>query len=72
MKRITFSADEHLIDRARAAARAERTTLNDAFREWLKEFTGSADSAQPVRELMDRLRYVRSGRRWTREEMNER
>jgi hypothetical protein len=38
MKDITFRADEHLIDQARRVARARNTTLNAAFRDWLREY----------------------------------
>ena len=74
MKNITLSADEHLIEAARARARAERTTLNEQFRHWLAEYAQrqkKADVAMAViDELRERLRT--GGRRFTREEMNER
>jgi hypothetical protein len=38
LKHITFSADEALIEKARSCARAERTTLNEKFRGWLKDY----------------------------------
>ena len=38
MKRITFRADERVIDEARKAAAYQNTTLNEAFREWLVRF----------------------------------
>jgi hypothetical protein len=74
MKNITFSADEASIERARAVARARRTTLNEAFRDWLDIYGngGSPSKAEEFRALMKRLRYVDAGRKFTREEMNER
>ena len=72
MKNITLSADEDLIERARLIAQAQRTTLNAAFREWLERFTTSAGDAQSFDALMKRLRHVDAGRRFTRDEMNER
>jgi len=72
MRNITFSADEDLIEKARAVARSRRTTLNVAFREWLKRFTTETGSASEYRALMRRLRHVDAGRRFTRDEMNER
>lgn len=73
MKNITLSADEDLIEQARLVARARRTTLNAAFREWLAQFAGLSQNAREVESLMKRLRYVNSGgRRYTRDEMNER
>ena len=72
VKNITFSADEDLIDQARLIARSQRKTLNDLFREWLVQFTARAGSAAEVKSIMRRLRHVKAGRHFTREEMNER
>jgi hypothetical protein len=72
MRNITLSADEDLIERARLIAQAQRTTLNAAFREWLREFTASAGDAQSFDSLMQRLRHVDAGRHFSRDEMNER
>jgi predicted transcriptional regulator len=72
MKNITLSADEDLIERARLIAREQRRTLNEAFREWLAQFTQSAGDAQSFDALMMRLRNVNAGRRFNREELNER
>ncbi len=74
MKNITLSADERLIEAARERARAERTTLNAEFRRWLSEYTRQrkrADEAMAV--LKDLQRRIRTGgRKFTRDEMNER
>jgi predicted transcriptional regulator len=72
MKNITLSADEDLIERARSIARQQRRTLNEAFREWLAQFTESAGDAQGFDALMQRLQHVDAGRRFSREELNER
>jgi hypothetical protein len=72
MKNITLSADEDLIEQARLAARAQRKTLNSAFREWLVQFTAQAGNGQEVDSLMRRLRHVDAGRKFSRDEMNER
>ena len=72
MKNITLSADEDLIEQARLAARAQRKTLNAAFREWLVQFTAQAGNGQEVDALMRRLRHVSAGGRFSRDEMNER
>ena len=72
MKNITLSAEEHLIEQARLVARAQHKTLNAAFREWLEQFTAQAGNVQEYDALMRRLRHVSSGRRFTRDEMNER
>jgi hypothetical protein len=73
MKNVTLSADENLIEEARAVARSRRTTLNAAFREWLVQFTGRRSSGREIDRLMERLKYVNTGgRRYTRNELNER
>jgi len=72
VKNITLSADEHLIEQARDKARAQHTTLNAAFREWLLQFTAPPDSAKEYRDLMRRLSHVKAGRHFSRDEMNER
>ncbi len=76
MKNITLSADERLIEQARAQARARNTTLNEEFRRWLEEYT-RAEREERVRRAMETIDRIRSytgtgGRRFTREEMNER
>jgi hypothetical protein len=74
MKNVTLSADEGLIEAARERARAEHTTLNEQFRRWLKDYTRreqQADEAMAViRELRGKVRT--GGRKFTRDEMNER
>jgi len=72
VKSITLSADERLIEEARAAARAQRSTLNQLFREWLTELAGRHTRDEEVARLMQRLDYVRAGGPFSREEMNER
>lgn len=74
MKNITLSADDKLIEAAREWARAEQTTLNEQFRRWLTDYvqqehqTGSAMAL--IEELRGQLRT--GGRKFTRDEMNER
>jgi hypothetical protein len=73
MKNITLSADEGLIEQARQIARAQKRTLNEAFREWLLQFTQQSGKAEEYQALMKRLRgRVRSNGPYTRDEMNER
>jgi predicted transcriptional regulator len=72
VRNITFSADESAIDRAREVARGEHKTLNDAFREWLSQYGSRSVTAEEIAELYRGLRHVRAGRKFTRDEMNER
>ena len=71
MKNITLSADEDLIERARLIAREQRRTLNEAFREWLAQFSQSAEDAQSFDALMSRMQHVNAGRHFSRDELNE-
>ncbi len=74
MRNITLSADEGLIEAARERARAEHTTLNEQFRRWLKDYVRREQQAEEamavVRELRGKVRT--GGRKFTRDEMNER
>ncbi|HEY7392912.1 MAG TPA: hypothetical protein VH640_30610 [Bryobacteraceae bacterium] len=72
MKNITFSADEDLIERARARATEEKTTLNILFRQWLERYVGPAPTVEEYRRLMERLEHVDAGRKFTRDETNSR
>ncbi|MGD0096836.1 MAG: hypothetical protein ABSB60_10085 [Terracidiphilus sp.] len=72
MRNVTFSADEDLIDHARLVAQQEHKTLNDAFREWLVQYASSQSDVKRFDEFMHRMKPMRAGRRFTREEMNER
>jgi hypothetical protein len=72
LKNITFSADENLIARARERAESEDTTLNNEFRRWLAKYAEQIRDGEEFDELMNRLHYVRAGRKYSRDEMNER
>jgi hypothetical protein len=74
MKNITLSADEGLIEAARERARAEHTTLNEQFRLWLADYVRREQQAKRAMETIRELRaQVRTGgRKFTRDEMNER
>ncbi len=75
MKNITLSAEEDLIENARDEARRHNTTLNQMFRDWLAEIAARPKRGRQaqVDALFDRvLTQVNAGRKFTREEMNER
>lgn len=72
LKNITFSAEEKLIEKAREKAQREHTTLNENFRKWLKRFINSDKTNFNYNQLMQKLRYVNPGRKFNREELNER
>lgn len=72
MKNITLSADAELIERARLVAQAQHKTLNSVFREWLRTFVAQSGDEREYDGLMRRLRHIRSGGPYRRDEMNER
>lgn len=72
LKNITLSAEDELIRKAREKARHEHTTLNEAFRHWLRYYANWNFKARGYDTLMDSLKYVRSGGHFTRDELNER
>ena len=75
MQNITFSADPGLIKAAREKARQERTTLNDQFRRWLADYARPEGRAERAMALIDELRargVSTGGKKFTRDEMNER
>ena len=67
-RNITFTADEALIEEARAVAREDNTTLNEQFRLWLEAYTRKR-RAQRGLAVMERIgQYASSGgRRFTRD-----
>jgi hypothetical protein len=72
-KNITLSAQAELIEKARKRAVAKGTTLNNEFREWLQSQTITGDERlAEYKQLMKRLSSVDAGRKFSREEMNER
>ena len=73
MKNVTLSADESLIEAARQRARAEHTTLNEAFRQWLADYAQAQQRVQRSEEVLTQLRgRLQVGRRLGRDEMNAR
>jgi len=71
-KNITLSAEEQLIIKAREKAAQEKKSLNAVFREWLARYVGKEISSSRYEDLMNKLSYARPGRKFSRDEMNER
>ena len=70
-KNITFAADEALIEEARAAARSENTTLNEQL--WLEQYARQRRAAKAMQTIAElQKKYSTGGRKFTREDMNER
>ena len=73
MKNITLSADEALIEAARARARAEQTMLNEQFRHWLAAYAQTDGRMDRYEAVMQQLRgKMKAGPKLSREAMNER
>ena len=81
MKDITMSAAENLIASAHRCAAANRTTLNAQFQLWLKDdIQRNGDCVQRENQVAEAMKVIRDlqgniftgGRKFTREEMNER
>lgn len=73
MKNITLSAPEELIEEARKKAVKNGSTLNDEFRHWLKtQATDHDRSILDYDQMLKHLSHINSGRKFSREEMNER
>lgn len=73
MKNITLSAEEAVIEAARARARAEHTTLNEEFRRWLASYAQTQGRMARYEAVMQGLRgKMKVGAKLSRESMNER
>lgn len=71
-KNITFSAEEDLIIRAREKARSQKTTLNEVFRRWLKQYAEKGRLSEEINMVMESMDYAYSGKKFSREDLNER
>jgi DNA-binding protein H-NS len=75
LKNITLSANQEKIKKLREVAEKQGTTANALFREWLDNIAptldNSANSVDSYFERMDKA-GINAGRKFTREEMNER
>lgn len=72
LRNVTLTADETLIEKARERARRCHTTLNEEFREWLRRYAGQKKEGTAYRALMEHISYAKAGRKFDRDEMNER
>ena len=72
LKNLTVSVDPTIIDRARAKAAAEHTTLNNVVRRLLADFVQAKGRGDDFDALMAELSHCNSGGRFSRDEANER
>ncbi len=71
-KNITLSAEDILIKQAREKARRENTSLNQLFRGWMRKYVHRDNIDVDYDALMESLADVKAGRKFSRDEMNER
>jgi len=72
MTNVTLTADEQLLQQARKIAQSRNRTLNAEFRLWLEQYTAEAGTAADYSATMAGLRHIKSGGKYSRDEMNER
>jgi hypothetical protein len=72
MKNITLSADAELIRKVREKSRREHTTLNANFRRWMRQYLNKSSKTSDFQAFMSSMDYVSPGRRFSRDETNER
>lgn len=72
LQNVTLSAKKPLIEKARRRAAANNTTLNAEFRRWLEEYANDPQTSDEFNSLMDRLSYAKPGKKFSRDELNER
>ena len=72
IKNITLSAEEQALQKARVKAQSEGKSLNVKFREWVQGYINPQDYSKSYAKLMSSLKHVSPGRKFSREEANER
>ena len=73
VKNITLTLEGSLLEKARSKAMNQRKSLNELFREWVRQYVGiSRGRSKEYQALMKKLDHVSAGRHFSREEMNER
>lgn len=69
---ITLSADKNLIELAREKAVKENSTLNAQFNDCLERYVSNDRKLIDYDSLMKQLAYAQPGKKFFRNEMNER
>ena len=72
MKNVTFRIQEDMLRKAREKAGKEKRSLNHLIDQWLRSYSATQDETFDVRKYLDRIKGVKIGRTFTREEMNAR
>jgi hypothetical protein len=71
-RNITLSVDEKLIDKAKKKAFTNNTSINELFRQWLMNYAIETDLSEKLEDFLSNTKYASSGRRFSRDELNER
>jgi hypothetical protein len=64
--------NENLIEKARIKAIGLNRSLNDLFIEWLKVFSSDTHTSLNYKKYLSKYSHIKMGKKYTREEMNER
>ena len=69
VKKITLTAEAEIIQKAIEKAKKNGLTVNEIFQSWLHQYVAKIDEYDV---LMNKLKYVSPGKKFTRDELNER
>ena len=72
LKNITLSAEEALLQKARARAAAEHKSLNAVFRDWVAQYTRQGAKLHSYQAMMRQIGRVKTGGPFSRDEANAR
>lgn len=72
MRKITFTVEDRVIERAYKVERSESKTLEAAFYDWLILYAYGNVTRGEIEALFRSLKHVDAGRKFTRDAMNER
>jgi hypothetical protein len=71
METITLTVHKSVIETAQRVAEKQQTTRDALLNEWLSRFAG-IERGRRFDDVMEKLKYVKTGGPYTRDEMNER
>jgi len=72
METITLTVDKSVLEQAQRVAEEQHSTRDAVLSDWLNSRALGDERVRRYDQLMDRLKHVNSGGKFTREEMNER
>ncbi len=72
MRNVTFRVQEDSLVKAREKAGREKRSLNALINQWIKNYSAAKEEGFDAYKYLSRFRGVKIGRKFTREEMNER